>query len=246
MSAKQNRDLLKADLWEDPARNLSDQNLKIKAPPPQKEAPAGSELIDLVPPDRFKCGRMPVIDAIKRRRSRRRYTRESLTLEELSYLLWATQGRGQKGKTKFRTVPSGGGRHPFETYLIVYRVETLAAGLYRYLPFNHQLCLLREGVVGSNNLASACLDQKFVARSAVVFVWAAIPYRTEWRYPIVSAKLIAQDSGHLCQNLYIACESINAGTCAVAAYRQREIDALVGVSGDDEFVVYLAPVGKVK
>ena len=61
----------------------------------------------------------------------------------------------------------------------------------------------------------------------------------------ISPKLIAQDSGHICQNLYLACEAIGAGTCAVAGYTQAPVDALVGVDGEDEFVVYLAPVGKV-
>jgi SagB-type dehydrogenase family enzyme len=82
-------------------------------------------------------------------------------------------------------------------------------------------------------------------RSAVVFLWTAIPYRTEWRYTIVAPKLIAQESGHICQNLYLACEAIGAGTCAVGAYDQKKMDELLGVDGEDEFTIYVAPVGKV-
>ena len=49
----------------------------------------------------------------------------------------------------------------------------------------------------------------------------------------------------MCRNLYLACESIGCGTCAIASYRQEELDQFLGLDGEDEFVVYLAPVGKV-
>jgi SagB-type dehydrogenase family enzyme len=79
----------------------------------------------------------------------------------------------------------------------------------------------------------------------VTFVWAAIPYRTEWRYGIVSAKLIAQDSGHVMQNLYLAAEALGLGTVAIGAYHQQEMDTLLSVDGTDEFAIYAAPVGRV-
>jgi SagB-type dehydrogenase family enzyme len=78
----------------------------------------------------------------------------------------------------------------------------------------------------------------------VTFIWTVIPSRTEWRYAEASYKVIALDAGHVCQNLYLACEAIGAGTCAIAAYNQDLSDSLVGVDGNEEFVVYLSPVGK--
>jgi hypothetical protein len=45
--------------------------------------------------------------------------------------------------------------------------------------------------------------------------------------------------------MYLACEAIGAGTCAIAAYHQALMDELLGVDGKDEFTIYLAPVGKV-
>jgi nitroreductase len=67
----------------------------------------------------------------------------------------------------------------------------------------------------------------------------------EWRYDIAAHKVIALDAGHVCQNLYLACEAIGAGTCGIAAYHQELMDALIRVDGHDEFTVYLAAVGKV-
>ena len=64
------------------------------------------------------------------------------------------------------------------------------------------------------------------------------------RYDVLSHKIIALDAGHLCQNLYLASESIGCGTCAIGAYDQEKADALLGVDGVEEFTVYLASVGK--
>jgi SagB-type dehydrogenase family enzyme len=87
-------------------------------------------------------------------------------------------------------------------------------------------------------------NEGYVKGSAVTFIWTVIPYRTEWRYSILSPKIIAQDSGHMCQNLYLACEAIGAGTCAIGAYDQEKMGRAIRVDGKEEFAVYVAPVGK--
>jgi SagB-type dehydrogenase family enzyme len=87
--------------------------------------------------------------------------------------------------------------------------------------------------------------QNFIGKSAVIFVWAAISYKTEWRYSIISYKDILIEGGHICQNLYLACETIGAGTCAIAAYEQKVLDELIQVDGENEMTVYISPVGKV-
>jgi SagB-type dehydrogenase family enzyme len=66
----------------------------------------------------------------------------------------------------------------------------------------------------------------------------------EWRYAAAAHRVIAMDVGHVCQNLYLACEAMAAGTCAIAAYHQEKMDALLEVDGEEEFTIYLAPVGK--
>ncbi len=192
-------------------------------------------------------GIMPLRDAIYRRASRRHFEDKALTLEELSFLLWATAGfRGirKEGEAAFRMVPSGGCRHPLETYLAVKNVDGLTPGLYLYQPLNHDMCYLRPIPNYTRQVKEACLGKEFCAEAPVLFIWTAIPYRTEWRFGPVSPKLIAQDSGHVCQNLYLAAESIRCGTCAIGAYHQHKIDELVGVDGVEEFVIYMAPVGK--
>jgi SagB-type dehydrogenase family enzyme len=225
----------------------TDQMKGLPLPPIQKPYPEGAGLIDLVSPVEFTLGRMTLIDAIRGRESRRKYTEEPSSLEELSFLLWATQGVRElirNGLVTLRTVPSGGGMHPFETYLLVNRVEGVEPGIYRYLAIEHKLY---QEVAGKTieRIGEICNEQHFVGKGAVVFVWAVRPYRTEYRYGEDSLKDILISVGHICQNLYLACESIGAGTCATVAYQQEPLDDLIGVDGDEEVALYLAPVGKV-
>jgi len=223
----------------------TDQYLGVDPPPIQKPVPEGAAATAL--PDLGRLGSISLEGAIRSRESRRSYSREPLSLNELSFLLWATQGlRGvpEQGHA-LRTVPSAGCRHALETYLSVFRVTGLERGLYRYLPAGHQLVLLKKPEDLETATTRAAMGQKFAGRSAVTFIWTAIPYRMEWRYGDAAYKVIALDAGHVCQNLYLACEAIGAGTCAIAAYDQEKADSLAGVDGEEEFVIYMAPVGKV-
>ncbi|RPI74957.1 MAG: SagB/ThcOx family dehydrogenase [Desulfobacteraceae bacterium] len=225
----------------------TDQNRGIAPPPVEKPYAKEGKRIDLLKWDEWgDIGKMDLKTAIKNRESRRSYSDKSLSLKELSFLLWATQGIRENlgpGHAR-RTVPSAGCRHALETYLFVFNVETLEPGIYRYLPVEHQLLFEFAEDHLDKKLIEATFGQSFAGESAVTFVWTAIPYRMEWRYDIDSHKVIAIEAGHVCQNLYLAGEAIDAGICAIAAYDQEKMDALLRVDGADEISVYIACVGK--
>lgn len=243
---KKNREFLKASLWEDRSAWLSDQQNGVPRPELQKPYPKNSELIELPDPHKLSLGKKELIDVINQRQSRRKFKPDYLSLEELSYLLWATQGvREVVGERTMRTVPSGGARHALETYLLVNRIDGLGSGIYRYLPLEHKLLFIYSEEGLDKKINEATLGQTFVGNSSVVFLWTAIPYRAEWRYALTSHKMILLDAGHVCQNLYLAAESIGAGTVAIGAYSQSKTDALLKVDGIEEMAIYLAPVGKI-
>ena len=227
--------------------NLTDQSRGIAPPPIEKPYAPDSLRIDLAAKDAWQSiSSIDLISAIQNRSSLRQFSPEPLTLEEVSFLLWATQGIRQKAgeSTAFRTVPSAGCRHALETYLCVLNVTGLEPGIYRYLPIEHQLLLVSREKDLPQKITAAALNQSFIGRAPVCFIWTAIPYRMEWRYDMAAHKVIALDAGHVCQNLYLASAAIGGGTCAVAAYHQDIMDELLRVDGDDEFTLYLAPVGK--
>lgn len=244
----ENRKFLKDSLRKTIDFRRSDQSRGVPVPPVQEPVAADSLRIELPGKESWEglIVRNSLVDAIGNRQSRRKFSSASLQLGELSFLLWATQGlRGPGTLSHFRTVPSAGARHSFETYLFINRVEGVSPGLYRYLPLSHEIVLVRLSEEGDEErLARAVFGQNFVAKSALVFAWASVPYRMEWRYLQAAHRVILLDAGHVCQNLYLACEAIDAGTCAIAAYDQEALDMLLGVDGQEQFALYLAPVGK--
>jgi len=228
---------------------FTDQNQGIGVPPIEKPCPNGSNLIDLPGSDLWE--NIPQADltrAIGNRKSHRVYLKQNLSLEELAYLLWSTQGL--RGKVfnghAYRNVPSAGCRHALETYLAIFNVDGIDPGMYRYLPLSHQLVFEFSDDLLREKMVIAALGQSYPGKSAATFIWVAIPYRMEWRYGLAAHKVIAIDAGHVCQNLYLACETIGAGACAIAAYDQEELDELLGLDGEEEFAIYIASVGKVK
>lgn len=222
-------------------------------PPPAPELPWDPDdpTIDLPAPPSLQLGELPVATAIARRRSRRDFAPEPLTLDTLSYLLWTTQGiralvHGDDGalSEQYRYVPSAGGCHPFETYLALLRVDNVPTGMYRYLAFEHRLVRLWRSRDPEADMAGACYGSRLIRNAAAVFIWAAVPYRTEWRYGPLAPRLIAAEAGHICQNLYLASESADIGACAIMVYDQARMDELIYADGHNTFAVYLAAVGK--
>ena len=182
------------------------------------------------------------------RRSHRRYDTEAiLTLAELGYLLQMTQGLrvgSQTQKLPRRYVPSAGSRHPFETYLAVQQVEGLEPGIYHYLPEQHALELWKSGLETLESAHAATYYQKQVTNSAVTFYWVAEVYRTSWRYGMRAYRYIYIDAGHVCQNLYLAAESIGYGVCAIAAFDDELATTVFELDGKERFMTYMASVGK--
>jgi len=139
MSETNNREFMKSDFAES-VHQRSDQAKGVPFPPLQKEIPEGASIsINLPDPDPGLIQKKDYFQLLQDRQSWRQYSEESLSLEELSYLLFCTQGvitEIGEGYASRRPVPSAGARHPYETYLAINRVEGLEPGLYRYLPFD--------------------------------------------------------------------------------------------------------------
>jgi SagB-type dehydrogenase family enzyme len=242
----ENREFLKDRIRKSVDFSLTEQNNGVAIPPIEKPHPENAPITNLIMKNWDERYDMSVSKAIAQRKSHRKYKDGYLTLEELSYLLWATQGiRTVIGGNGFRNVPSAGCRHSMETYIAVFNVKGLDKGIYRYFPLSHQLVLEFTEEDLEEKVIEAAFGQTFAGKSALTFIWTAIPHRMEWRYGPVSHKVIAMDAGHMCENLYLVCAAIDAGTCAIGAYDQDLADQLLKVDGKDEFVIYLAPVGKI-
>jgi SagB-type dehydrogenase family enzyme len=225
----------------------SDQQKGVLQPPLQDPWDPADRTVALPPPGGLSVPAMDLRAAIEGRRSLRSYSGTPVTLDELAWLLWATQGvqRVEPGRT-YRNVPSGGARHPFETYLIVRNVVGLEPGIWRYTALEHQLVavdLARPDLI--EETVRACAGQRFVAESAALFAWVCVPYRVTWRYAERGYRDMHIDAGHVCQNLYLAAEPIGCGVCALLAFGDQAMCDLLGLDRSEKWVIYTAAVGKV-
>ncbi len=229
-----------------PFLNLSDQMKGISPPALQDPYPDDMERITLPQWNEIDISQENIATMINLRQSIRNYRKSPLSLTELSYLLWCTQGIKEiiSNVATRRTVPSAGARHSLETSLLVNRVDELKSGLFRYLPLEHQLGLLKEDEVIVDEIVKASFGQDFIRHSAVTFIWSTVIYRMKWRYGERAYRYIFLDAGHVAQNLYLAAEAIDCGVCAIAAFSDDDMNQLLNLDGREQFVLYMATVGK--
>lgn len=215
-------------------------------PPLELPLPEGAQIIELPAPVKLSMPEISLRQAIEARRSVRQYAEQALTLDELSYLLWLTQGvkSFSKRPVTLRTVPSAGARHAFETYLLVNQVFGCEPGLYRFAAGQHALARLSAPANIRDQVTQACFNQGQVYHSAVTFIWVAVMERMAWRYVERGYRYLHLDAGHVCQNLYLAAEALECGVCAIAAYDDEKINATLELDGENLFVIYLASLGK--
>lgn len=231
---------------EDPSYE-SDQDLKKPQPPLFKE-PVSQQIISL--PVNYKDLDMDsdFLHVINSRSSHRVFTEKKMTLLQLSYLLWCSQGvksiRGNSYAT-IRTVPSGGARHEFECYMCIQNVEELKDGLYHYLPQKHALEYLHAPESISGFISDSLGGQIWAGKANVCFYYSCVCRRSEWRYGIYSHRVILIDAGHITENVYLAATSIHLGACAIGYIEEDILNRAFDLDGEEEFMFYACPVGTI-
>ena len=203
-------------------------------------------------PDLWTC--------VSRRRSVRAFGTAPLTPLDLSRLLWASAGVTTsyvtpRGQDFYRAAPAAGGLYPIETYVVANNVEDLEPGLYHYrvtgvdilerpiVEGSHALEQLKTGDFKSQ-IAAAALDQPMCGKAGAVLVWTAVFARSEWKYRERAYRYFYLDAGHIAAHLSLAAVAQGLGSCPVAAFFDDEVNALVGIDGRTEGVVYMAAVGR--
>lgn len=206
--------------------------------------------LSLLIPDRTERIKLPepsyasnlsVEEALSKRRSIRDYSGESLTVEEVSQLLWAAQGITSPGGG--RTAPSAGALYPLELYLVVGDVESIDKGVYRYIPGEeHNMEKVKDGDVRAE-LAEAALGQECVKDAAIDIVFTAVYARTTWKYGERGIRYVHIEAGHAAQNVYLQAVSLDLGTVVIGAFIDSEVKKIVS-AGEQEEPLYIMPVGR--
>ena len=196
---------------------------------------------EIMLPEPRTTGEISIEEAMLHRRSVRRYTKEVITLNDLSQLLWAAQGiTSEEG---FRTAPSAGALYPLEVYVVAGNVDGLAGGVYRYQAEGHTLQKVRDGDL-RENLSECALNQTQVTDAAADIVFAAVFNRTTAKYGERGVGYVYIEAGHAAQNVYLQAEASGLGVCAVGAFYEPEVSELLALP-EDESPIYILTVGKV-
>jgi SagB-type dehydrogenase family enzyme len=179
--------------------------------------------------------------ALRNRRSRRAYSPEPLTLEDLSELLWSAQGiTSALGQ---RTAPSAGALYPLELHLLAGHVNDLPAGFYDYDRARHVL-LERHSGDRRSDLAGAAHDQDCVRTASAVLVIAGVFERTTEKYGERGVRYVHMEVGHVAQNIYLQAGSIGLGTVLVGAFDDHEVKRVLQLRREEE-PLGLMPLGRV-
>jgi SagB-type dehydrogenase family enzyme len=203
-----------------------------------------------LPPAQLEGGRS-LESAILHRRSTREFEQaRPVDLTEISKLLHFSAGitgeqdLGGGVKHHLRAAPSGGGLYPIEIYPCLLNVEGAPAGIYHYNVRQHSLELLRE----LDKTGAAAVEAPFgihtpLSNPAAIFIFSAIFRRTTFKYSHRGYRLVLVEAGHIAENCWLTAASMGLGAVALFSFLDDEVNALLGLDGVNEAVVYAMAVG---
>ena len=190
-------------------------------------------------PEPARPGKMPVESALFGRISTREFKEISLSIMEISQLVWAALGVNRPNG--YRTCPSAGALFPLEIHLAAGSVDGLSPGIYRYDPLNHRLLLSNERDL-RRELTDAALGQSMIARAPVTIVITAVPDRTTRKYGERGMRYVFMEAGHAAQSIHLQAVSLGLGTVVVGAFRDDAVKQILGLEVD-EIPLLMMPAG---
>lgn len=149
-----------------------------------------------------------------------------------------------------KNVPSGGGLHPVECYLIVQHVEGLAPGLYHYHAVEHALAPLplpagSEGSTLREFVLEAVARQDWFADAHALAVLAPRYHRSFWKYRqhAKAYRAVVLEAGHVSQMLYLAATEAGLGAFVTAAINEIVLEQALGLDPLREGVLAVCGFG---
>lgn len=145
-----------------------------------------------------------------------------------------------------KNIPSGGGLHPLETYVISVDVEGLSAGVYHYHPLEHALRALPHA---EDDLRKSVLGylagQDWFADAPVHIVQVARFPRSFWKYRKhpKAYRAVLLDAGHLSQQWMLSATELGLGAYVTAAINEIDLEVRLGLDGLESSPVMMCGLG---
>lgn len=203
-----------------------------------------------LPPAQLE-GSRSLESAILQRRSVRDFDPgQPLALPDISKLLHLSAGitgeqdLGGGVKHQLRAAPSGGGLYPIEIYPCLLNVEGAPRGIYHYNVRQHSLEQLRElDPAGGASIEAPFGIHTPLANPAALFIFTAIFRRTTFKYSHRGYRLVLVEAGHIAENCLLTATAMGLGAVALFSFLDDEVNAMLGLDGVNEAVVYAMAVG---
>jgi nitroreductase len=154
---------------------------------------AGAQEVVKLPAPKTEGG-MPLMQALKERKSTREFSTQKLPLPVLSNLLWAAWGVNRADG--HRTAPSARNSQEMDVYVAT------PDGLFLYEPKQHQLQKIL-----AEDIRAATGTNDYVKDAAVDLVYVADLTRANLKDPAAIEFYSGADTSFLAQNVYLFCAS---------------------------------------
>lgn len=186
------------------------------------ETPGTARTIALPPP--AEQGGLPLMQALKARRSSREFGAKELPQQVLSDLLWAAFGinRPQGG----RTAPSAHDWEEIDVY------AALRSGLYLYRSKEHALLLVCAGDVRERTGI-----QEFVGEAPLNLVYVADLSRMTEASQEEKRWYSGPDAGFIAQNVYLYCASAGLATVVRGMVDRTSLAKAMRLRPDQQIVL---------
>ena len=194
--------------------------------------------------------------AIIHRRSIREYSGRSMSLEDLSTLLYYADGisgefkfiisEGDEEVKKLRTAPSAGGMYPIDLYVVALNIQNLQKGLYQYYPYHNSLKPVENSLSDSKIRNFAEFGEIELSKANFILLYVYNFYVNSLKYGDSAVAYTLIEAGEISQNLQLAANCIGYGACDIGGYNKVYIEKSLSLDGVSQHVIHLTIVGKKK
>ena len=168
-------------------------------------------------------GGMPLMQALKERKSGRDYSQKELSLQTLSDLLWA--GFGVSRADGRRTAPSAANVQEIDIYI------AKADGLFRYNAQENALELINPG-----DIRGLTGVQPFVKDAAANLIYVA-DYSKKGRLGTQKESWAAMDTGFIAENVYLFCASEGLSTVTRGLFDPEAFSKAMKLRSDQKIIL---------
>jgi SagB-type dehydrogenase family enzyme len=188
------------------------------------------------------------------RKTCRTFTGDSLSLEEVSTLLYLSLGylrereddvdeRIAEGLGARRTSPSGGGLNACEGFLLVQNVSGLKPGLYAYHSTEHALSFVNP--LPCRPLGQLLCGQHFINNLPVGLFITSRFDKLWWKYEHSRAYRMAYvEAGHISQTFQLVATALGLNTWLTGALTDDQVETLLGLNDSAEQPLFFVGCGK--